>query len=177
MAVTVVTGAGSGIGRATALRFARNGFEVVVADINEQTGKETVDLIQDAGGRAVFRRLDVADLTDWEDFTDRVCAEHGVPDVVVNNAFAPYRFDPDNRVRFWETPWSAYKRQFDRAVKAAYTVCRAMLPLLQRRSGASIVNLASDLVSRPSIPYHDYTTAKAALAASTISSSVASSLP
>jgi len=86
MTVAVVTGAGSGIGRATAVRFARNGSEVVVADINEQTGKETVDLIQESGGRAVFRRLDVADLTDWEDFTDRVCAEHGVPDVVVNNA-------------------------------------------------------------------------------------------
>jgi 3-oxoacyl-[acyl-carrier protein] reductase len=48
-------------------------------------------------------------------------------------------------------------------VKAAYTVSRAMLPLLQRRSSASIVNVASDLVTRPSIPYHDYTTAKAAL--------------
>lgn len=86
MAVTVVTGAGSGIGRATALRFARNGSAVVVADINEQTGHETVGLIENAGGRAVFRRLDVADLADWEDFTDWVCAEHGVPDVVVNNA-------------------------------------------------------------------------------------------
>lgn len=86
MAVTVVTGAGSGIGRATALRFARNGSAVVVADINEQTGHETVGLIENAGGRAVFRRLDVADLADWEDFTDWVCTEHGVPDVVVNNA-------------------------------------------------------------------------------------------
>ncbi|WP_418004958.1 SDR family NAD(P)-dependent oxidoreductase [Mycobacterium sp. PDNC021] len=86
MTVTVVTGAGSGIGRATALRFARNGSAVVVADINEQTGHETVGLIENAGGRAVFRRLDVADLADWEDFTDWVCTEHGVPDVVVNNA-------------------------------------------------------------------------------------------
>ncbi|MCT7367701.1 SDR family NAD(P)-dependent oxidoreductase [Mycolicibacterium llatzerense] len=86
MAVTVVTGAGSGIGRATALRFARNGSTVVVADINELTGQETVELIEKTGGRAAFRRLDVADLTDWEDFTDWVCTEHGVPDVVVNNA-------------------------------------------------------------------------------------------
>nr|WP_248311419.1 SDR family oxidoreductase [Bosea sp. ASV33] len=93
----------------------------------------------------------------------RIAEEVGRLDVVVNNAFAPYRFDPDNRARFWETPWEAYEQQFEGAVKAAYTVSRAMLPLLQRRSGAAIVNLASDLVTRPSIPYHDYTTAKAAL--------------
>ncbi|MDO3650684.1 SDR family NAD(P)-dependent oxidoreductase [Nocardia mangyaensis] len=86
MGVTVVTGAGSGIGRATAQRFARRGSTVVVSDINEATGNETVDLIRDAGGTAVFRRLDVADPDDWECFTDWVCGELGVPDVVVNNA-------------------------------------------------------------------------------------------
>ncbi|WP_433662328.1 SDR family NAD(P)-dependent oxidoreductase [Nocardia sp. CA-128927] len=86
MSVTVVTGAGSGIGRATAQRFARKGSTVIVADINEQTGADTVGLIEREGGRAVFRRLDVADVAEWETFADWVCAEHGVPQVVVNNA-------------------------------------------------------------------------------------------
>jgi NAD(P)-dependent dehydrogenase (short-subunit alcohol dehydrogenase family) len=86
MAVTVVTGAGSGIGRATAQRFARRGATVVVADINEETGRDTVAEIVGDGGLAVFRRLDVANLEDWESFTDWVCTEHGVPEVVVNNA-------------------------------------------------------------------------------------------
>ena len=94
---------------------------------------------------------------------EQIGREIGRLDVVVNNAFAPYRFDAERRARFWETPWSDYSRQFEGAVKAAYTVSRAMLPLLQRRSSASIVNVTSDLVTRPSIPYHDYTTAKAAL--------------
>jgi NAD(P)-dependent dehydrogenase (short-subunit alcohol dehydrogenase family) len=84
--VTVVTGAGSGIGRATALRFASRGSTVIVADINEQTGNETVELIGGAGDHAVFRRLDVADVAQWECFTDWVCDTYGVPDVVVNNA-------------------------------------------------------------------------------------------
>ncbi|MEV0247436.1 SDR family NAD(P)-dependent oxidoreductase [Nocardia sp. NPDC050712] len=86
MRVTVVTGAGSGIGRATAQRFARQGFTVIVSDINETTGEETVALIRAAGGQAVFRRLDVADAEEWETFADSVCGEFGVPDILVNNA-------------------------------------------------------------------------------------------
>ncbi len=86
MTLVVVTGAGSGIGRATAQRFAKQGANVVVSDINTETGTETVGLIRNGGGRAFFRRLDVADIEDWEAFTTWVCEEHGVPDVVVNNA-------------------------------------------------------------------------------------------
>lgn len=61
-------------------------------------------------------------------------AATGRLDVVVNNAFAPYRFDPDRRQRFWETSWSAYQTQFDGAVNACYNVCQAALPLMRRRA-------------------------------------------
>ncbi|GAB09925.1 putative peptidase S33 family protein [Gordonia araii NBRC 100433] len=86
MQTIVITGAGSGIGRASAERFGRQGHRVVVTDINETTGIETADRIVADGGTAVFRRLDVTDPGQWEVLADWVCDEWGTPDVVVNNA-------------------------------------------------------------------------------------------
>ena len=162
--VILVTGASRGIGAAIAKAFAAEGGLVVV---NYRTNADAAESIaaecRALGGEALPIAADVTSAEAVASMAEQIGQEIGRLDVVVNNAFAPYRFDPDNRARFWETPWESYGQQFEGAVKAAYTVTRAMLPLLQRRSGASIVNVASDLVTRPSIPYHDYTTAKAAL--------------
>ena len=160
----LVTGASRGIGAAIARAFAAEGGIVVVNyRTNEAAAEAVAAECRALGGEALAIAADVTSAEAVSAMATRIAEEVGRLDVVVNNAFAPYRFDPDNRARFWETPWDAYEKQFEGAVKAAYTVSRAMLPLLQRRSGTSIVNLASDLVTRPSIPYHDYTTAKAAL--------------
>ncbi|MCU4178692.1 3-oxoacyl-ACP reductase [Bosea sp. BH3] len=160
----LVTGASRGIGAAIAKAFAAEGGLVVV---NYRTNAEAAEAVatecRALGGEALPIAADVTSAEAVAAMAEQIGQEIGRLDVVVNNAFAPYRFDPDNRARFWEIPWESYSQQFEGAVKAAYTVSRAMLPLLQRRSGASIVNVASDLVTRPSIPYHDYTTAKAAL--------------
>lgn len=162
--VILVTGASRGIGAAIAKAFAAEGGLVIV---NYRTNAEAAEAVaaqcRALGGEALAIAADVTEAEAVAAMAEQIAEEIGRLDVVVNNAFAPYRFDPDNRARFWETPWESYGQQFEGAVKAAYTVTRTMLPLLQRRSGTSIVNVASDLVTRPSIPYHDYTTAKAAL--------------
>ncbi|MFH6784149.1 MULTISPECIES: SDR family oxidoreductase [Methylobacterium] len=160
----LVTGASRGIGAAIAAAFAAEGGLVVVNYRESHAAAEAVaERCRALGGQALTVAADVTDAGAVAGLADRIAEEVGRLDAVVNNAFAPYRFDPDNRPRFRDVPWEAYQRQFDGAVRAAYTVVQAMLPLLTRRSGGSIVNLASDLVARPSIPYHDYTTAKAAL--------------
>lgn len=86
MHTIVVTGAGSGIGRATAERFCRKGWRAIVTDVNEAAGQETADQIAVRGQTAVFRRADSSSIEDWNDLADWVCTDYGIPDVVVNNA-------------------------------------------------------------------------------------------
>lgn len=101
-----VTGAGSGIGRETALAFAREGAEIVISDIDEATVKDTAAEIAARGGIAYPYVLDVSDAEAVEAFAERVSAEHGVPDIVVNNAGI------GQAGRFLDTP----AEQFDRVL-------------------------------------------------------------
>lgn len=162
--VILVTGASRGIGAAIARAFAAEGGFVVVNYLrNEAAAEEVVAQCKAAGGDAWAIRADVNDAAQVQALVAQVQAELGRIDVLVNNAFAPYRFDPEQRKRFWETEWSDYQAQFDGAVRATHTVCQAVLPGMRQRAHGCIVNLASDLVERPVVAYHDYATAKSAL--------------
>ena len=84
--VAIVTGAGSGIGRATALKFAREGARVVVAEYNEEGGRETVRAVEEAGGEALFVHTNVAKFEEVEAAVDRAAEEYGSLDVMFNHA-------------------------------------------------------------------------------------------
>ncbi len=162
--VVLVTGASRGIGAAIAKAFAREGALVLVNYLhNEAAAQEVVSACEQAGGQAWALQADVRSPEAVQAMVARAVAETGRIDALVNNAFSPYAFDPEHRRRFWELPWSAYQGQFDGAVQAAFHVCQAVLPHMRQRARGSIVNLVSDLVQRPSIAYHDYSTAKSAL--------------
>jgi 3-oxoacyl-[acyl-carrier protein] reductase len=164
--VVLVTGASRGIGAAIALAFAREGATVVINYLsNDAAAAATVAACQAAGGDALALRADVGDPAAVKTMVDDLVREVGTVDAVVNNAFRPYAFDPERRSRFEDLAWDDYRAQFDGAAGSAFHVCRAVLPLLRQRSGASIVNIATNLVEHPVVPYHDYTTAKAALVA------------
>ncbi len=87
--VAIVTGAGSGIGRASALAFMREGAKVVVSDLNDVAGKETAQLIKDAGGEAVFQHCDIADEAQVEALVAKAVDAFGRLDCAHNNAGAP----------------------------------------------------------------------------------------
>ena len=114
-------------------------------------------------GDALAFKADVTVREAVDDLVSNVLENFGKIDVLVNNAFKPYTFDQENRKMFWELDWSDYQEQIDGALMSAHGVCKAVLPGMRRRSNGAIINVATDLVARPSIPYHEYTTAKSAL--------------
>ncbi len=162
--VVLVTGSGRGIGAAIARAFAAQGAAVAVNYLRDAASADAVARdCREAGGDALAMQADVSDPAAAARLVDTVVAEFGRLDVVVNNAFAPYAFDPEQRLAFGEAGWDAYRTQFEGAVGAAHHVCRAALPHLTRHARGAIVNIASNLVEHPVLPYHDYATAKSAL--------------
>jgi 3-oxoacyl-[acyl-carrier protein] reductase len=164
--VVLVTGASRGIGAAIATAFAREGATVAINHLsNDAAAADTVAACQAAGGDAWAVKADVGSAPAVQAMVEAAVRELGPIDIVVNNAFRPYAFDPRQRARFDDLQWSDYQAQFDGAVGGAFNVCRAVLPLFRQRAQGAIVNIASNLVEHPVVAYHDYTTAKASLVA------------
>ena len=160
----LVTGASRGIGAAIARAFAAEGASVTVNFLqNTNAANKSVAECQAAGGDAVAIKADVTDLDQAFSLVEKAVDAFGKVDVLVNNAFRPYRFDPEQRKLHWELDWSDYQLQFEGAVKSAHSLAQAVLPSMLKKAEGSIIKIATDLIARSVVPYHDYTTAKAAL--------------
>tara|TARA_R110000868_G_scaffold39376_4_gene137096 strand:- start:14064 stop:14831 length:768 start_codon:yes stop_codon:yes gene_type:complete len=162
--VVLVTGASRGIGAGIAKSFAAEGATVAVNYLQNETAAESVVAdCRAAGGDALAFQADVTDGDAAAALVEAAIGAFGKIDVLVNNAFHPYAFDPENRKMFWDLEWADYQTQIDGALRSTHGLCRAVLPEMRKRAQGAIINIATDLVARPTIPYHDYTTAKAAL--------------
>lgn len=150
--VALVTGGASGIGRATAIAMAREGARVVVADVAEAGGAETVQRIVAAGGQALFQRADVADAADVDALVRRAVEAYGRLDCAFNNAgiegavTAPHEYPDD---------------VFDRVIavnlKGVWLCLKAEVRQMLAQGGGAIVNTASaaGLVGAPTISAYD----------------------
>jgi NAD(P)-dependent dehydrogenase (short-subunit alcohol dehydrogenase family) len=132
--VTVITGAASGIGRATAKRFAAEGAKVVVADLSEPQGTE---LANEIGG--TFIHVDVANEQSVEALYNATEAKYGGVDVLFNNA----GISPADDDSILTTGLEAWQRVQDVNLTSVYLCCRYGIPHLQKRGGGSIINTAS----------------------------------
>jgi NAD(P)-dependent dehydrogenase (short-subunit alcohol dehydrogenase family) len=133
LGTALVTGATSGIGRASALRLARDGWEVVVHGRNPERGAEVVGEIETHGGRARFAAADLTDVAAVRALVDEV----GVVDVLVNNAGTSW-FGPTA-----ELDEATFDQLFDGNVRSAYFLVAGIAPGMAERRSGSIINLAS----------------------------------
>jgi NAD(P)-dependent dehydrogenase (short-subunit alcohol dehydrogenase family) len=133
----IVTGAGNGMGRASALAFAREGGAVAVADIDEADGQATVQQIADAGGRAIFVHCDVTRADDVKRLVEETVAAFGGVDVLHNNAgVVKYGTVVDMPEEDWD-------RVIAINLKGAFLTCKYAIPEMRKRGGGAIVNTAS----------------------------------
>ncbi|MEZ4703146.1 MAG: glucose 1-dehydrogenase [Rhodothermales bacterium] len=137
--VALITGAGSGIGRETALLFAREGARVLAVDINEEPGHETVRLVEAAGGEAKFMRADVSRAADCEAMVAAAEKAFGKLTVLFNNAGIMHSQD-DDAVSTEEAIWDL---TMNVNVKSVFLGCKYGIPALRRAGGGSIINTAS----------------------------------
>jgi len=133
----VVTGAGSGIGRASAHAFARRGTRVVVSDVNLERARAVADEIERAGGSAIAERCDVASQTDLESLRDACLARFGGVDLVVNNVGVLAMGPPE------AVPLEAWQRVLDLNVLGIVRSNLVFLPLLIEQGRGHVVNTAS----------------------------------
>jgi NAD(P)-dependent dehydrogenase (short-subunit alcohol dehydrogenase family) len=153
----VVTGAADGIGAATARRLAREGAHVVVTDIRDEDGAKVAALINDSGGRASYRHLDVASSGDWDALADHVGRHWGRLDVLHGNAGRVIVIKPAHE--FTEQEWQA---QLAVSLTAAWHGVRAFVGLLRLARGCIV--LTSSVHALVGLPGHPaYAAAKGAL--------------
>ena len=133
----IVTGGGSGIGQAMAMRFAAEGAAVVIADRNGGAAMEVARKITAAGGKAMATQTDVSLSSDVQEMVARAMKSFGVIDVLVNNAAAP---GGDNVVSMDEATWD---RDLAVCLKSVFLCCRYVLPAMIDRKRGVILNIAS----------------------------------
>ncbi len=134
----LVTGAAAGIGRATALTFATEGANVVVCDVNDVGGKETVALIEKAGGAAIFVSADVSKPEDVSALFAKAIAAYGKIDCAVNNAGIEGKIAP-----FIDQSEDNFDAIIAINLKGTYLCLQAEINAMLKSGGGSIVNLSS----------------------------------
>ena len=134
--VALITGAGSGIGRASAVRFAAEGASIVASDINESAAVETVAVIRESGGEATAVGGDVVSSADAADMVQAAVDAYGKLDVLVNSAGVSGRLEGATHEDVWD-------KVIDVNLKGTYLPSWHAVPEMEKAGGGSIINLAS----------------------------------
>ncbi|HYZ22031.1 MAG TPA: SDR family NAD(P)-dependent oxidoreductase [Rhodopila sp.] len=166
--VAVITGAGTGIGRATAKLFAQEGARVVIAEINPETGEQTAQLISQAGGEAIAIPTDVTEPDSIRSAIAKAVQHYGALHILHNNAGGSTMVDND----VTQAPLEEFWRVIKLDLYGMFLGCRFGIPAIIASGGGAVINMSST-VALMGIPGRDcYTAAKGGVAAMTRSMAV-----
>lgn len=164
--VAIITGAGHGIGKAYARRFAREGARVVIAEIDEAAGASVAEAIGREGRSAWARATDVTQVESVEGLVQETVSRFGQIDVLLNNA-AIYVTEPLWKGMLDELSLEEWDRVMAVNLKGVFLCCRAIIPVMKRQKSGKIINIASGTFLSGSGNMPHYTTSKGGVVALT----------
>jgi 3-oxoacyl-[acyl-carrier protein] reductase len=140
--VAIITGAGRGLGKAFALRFAAEGAKLLLPDISLERAQKTAEEIKTKGGEAIAILTDISDEKATKKMADEVIRLYGSVDILLNNAALYYGVER----RSWDA-WTVndWDRMFEINVRGTYLCCKAIAPLMVKAGRGKIINIASDV--------------------------------
>ena len=160
--IVLVTGGGRGLGAAIVRALVREGARVVVNYRRSRAAAEA--LAAASGGRAVAVQADVCDREAVARLFAAAEAHYGAAvTTVVNNALPDFSFNGDARPHADTLSWDSMRQQLEGVVRGALNTTQAALPAMEKAGFGRIINIGTNLLQNPVVPYHDYTAAKAAL--------------
>jgi NAD(P)-dependent dehydrogenase (short-subunit alcohol dehydrogenase family) len=157
--VAVITGGGTGIGKATALLLARNGADVVVAARRVEPLEQTAEEIRGLGSKSLAISTDITDSGQVDAMAEKVMSEFGKIDILVNNS-GIVRSGPRTRV-IWETSDDEWHLHMDTNLTGAFFCSRAVVKHMVEQKSGKIVNIASEAGARGAFDWYMYPAAKA----------------
>jgi NAD(P)-dependent dehydrogenase (short-subunit alcohol dehydrogenase family) len=166
--VAIVTGAGSGIGRACAELFAQEGACVAILEINEEAGEAACEQVHKQGGRAIFIKTDISNSDNVEDAVNRTASAFGGIDILYNNVGGSTLEDGS----VTSTSFQEFRRKVDIDLFGTWLGCYFAVPEMIKRGGGSIINASSINALRGTSGRAAYSAAKGAVTALTRSMAV-----
>lgn len=139
----IIAGGATGIGKAVAVLFAREGANIVIGDINQGDGDATVQEISSNGGKAIYIQSDVSDWNDVKNLVDKTLSTFGAPNILLSSvALYARRKTADTDLELWDKIMAIN-------VRSAFLLCKAVIPLMQELGSGSIILTSS------SVGWHD----------------------
>ncbi len=156
--IALITGAGSGIGQASAILFSQEGAKICVADIDIKGGNKTVEMIKESGGSAIFIKADVSQAIEVEKMVNTSVNEYGAINILFNNAGIP-----SNPIPIEDIDEEYWNRVMNINLKSVFLCTKYAIPFLKKEGRGVIINTASAQGVRPSPGRSAYCASKAAV--------------